>query len=110
MTCVTSTCALAVRLAQPRDAESIARIYNQALEERIATFETEPRTPEQIAAQLEDKGDHYPTVVVVKDGQVIGWAGMSAYRARECYAGVGEHEVYAERSARRTGAGMAALT
>jgi L-amino acid N-acyltransferase YncA len=107
---VTSTSALVVRLAQPPDAESIARIYNQALEERIATFETEPRSAEQIAAQLEHKGDHYPTVVVVKDGQVIAWAGMSPYRARDCYAGVGEHSVYADRSARRTGAGMAALT
>jgi phosphinothricin acetyltransferase len=105
----TSTSALVVRLARADDAESIARIYSQGVEERIATFETEPRTPQQIAAQLEAKGDVYPTVVVERDGQVIAWAGMSAYRARECYAGVGEHSVYADRSARRTGAGMAAL-
>ena len=69
-----------VRRAQPADAASIARIYNQALEERIATFETEPRTPEQIVAQMEAKADHYPTVVVERQGQVIAWAGMSAYR------------------------------
>jgi phosphinothricin acetyltransferase len=100
---------LLVRRAQPADAASIARIYNQALEERIATFETEPRTPEQIVAQMEAKADHYPTVVVERQGQVIAWAGISAYRARECYAGVGEHSVYADHSARRTGAGTAAL-
>jgi phosphinothricin acetyltransferase len=98
-----------VRLAQPEDAESIARIYNQGVEERIATFESEPRTAEHILAQLEAKADHYPTVVVVRNGQVIAWAGMSAYRARDCYAGVGEHSVYADRAARGTGAGAAAL-
>ena len=52
------------RLATAADAEAIARIYNQGIAERIATFETEPRTTAQIAAQLADKGDRFPTVVV----------------------------------------------
>ena len=34
-------------------AAEIARIYNQGIAERIATFETEPRTPAQLRAQLE---------------------------------------------------------
>jgi L-amino acid N-acyltransferase YncA len=38
-------------------------IYNQGIEDRIATFETEPRTPDQIAKQLSEKGDRFPTVV-----------------------------------------------
>lgn len=75
----------------------------------MATFETEPRTAEQIAAQLAAKGEHYPTVVVVREGQVIAWAAMSPYRERACYAGVGEHSVYTDRTARRSGAGAAAL-
>lgn len=39
---MTSPSAVVVRLARPTDAAGIARIYNQALEERMATFETEP--------------------------------------------------------------------
>ncbi|HEV8440738.1 MAG TPA: arsinothricin resistance N-acetyltransferase ArsN1 family A [Methylomirabilota bacterium] len=97
------------RLATPADAPAIARIYNQGIEERIATFETEPRTPAQIEAQLADKGERYPTVVVERDGHVIAWATVSAYRARPCYAGTGEHSVYVERDARGAGAGRAAL-
>ncbi|MBI2202898.1 MAG: N-acetyltransferase [Candidatus Rokubacteria bacterium] len=97
------------RVATADDAEAIARIYNQGIEERIATFETEPRTPADIARQLGDKGDRFPTVVVERDGEIVAWAGASAYRARPAYAGVAEHSVYVAREARGTGAGHAAL-
>lgn len=98
-----------VRLATPSDSDGIARIYNQGIEERLATFETEPRTPAQIEAQLVDKGDRYPTVVVERDGTIVAWAGAGPYRSRPAYAGVAEHSVYVARSARGTGAGRAAL-
>jgi arsenate reductase len=98
-----------VRLATAADAAVIAAIYNEALEERVATFETEPRTPERIATQLADRGDRYPTVVVERDGRVIAWAGAGPYRSRPAYAGVAEHSVYVARVARGTGAGRLAL-
>ena len=97
------------RLATAADAETIARIYNQGIAERVATFETEPRTPAQIAAQLADKGDRFPTVVVERDGVVIAWATAGAYRSRPAYAGVAEHSVYVARAARGSGAGRVAL-
>ena len=62
------------RIATAADAEAIAAIYNQGIADRIATFETEPRTAEQIAALLADKGDRYPTVVAERDGQLVAWA------------------------------------
>lgn len=97
------------RLARPEDAAAIAWIYNQGIEERIATFETEPRTPEQIAALLAERGDRYPTVVAEREGQVVAWAGTSQYRSRPCYAGIAEYSVYVDRAARGTGAGKAVL-
>ena len=36
------------RPAIPEDAAAIARIYNGGIEDRIATFETRPRTAEEI--------------------------------------------------------------
>ena len=98
-----------VRVATRADAAAIASIYNQGIEDRIATFETEPRTGEQLEAQLAQKGDGHPTVVVERNGRVVAWATVGAYRSRPCYAGVGEHSVYVERGARGTGAGRAAL-
>jgi phosphinothricin acetyltransferase len=98
-----------VRLATAADAAAIARIYNQGIEERIATFETQSRTAAQVEAQLAEKGDRYPTVVVEREGTVVGWASAGPYRSRPAYAGVAEHSVYVERGARGTGAGRHAL-
>jgi phosphinothricin acetyltransferase len=100
---------LTTRPATRDDAAAIAAIYNEGIADRVATFETEPRTAEQIAAQLADKGERYPTVVVERDGRVIAWASAGAYRSRPAYAGVAEHSVYVARAARGTGAGRAAL-
>ncbi|HEX2035764.1 MAG TPA: arsinothricin resistance N-acetyltransferase ArsN1 family A [Chloroflexota bacterium] len=98
-----------VRLARPEDAPAIAHIYNQAIEDRIATFETEPRTAAEIEALLGERGDAYPTVVVERGGRVVGWAWVGPYRTRPCYAGVGEFSVYVERETRGRGAGRAAV-
>jgi L-amino acid N-acyltransferase YncA len=88
---------------------AIATIYNEGIADRIATFETEPRTPEQIAAQLRGKSDRFPTIVAEQDGHVVAWAGAGPYRSRPAYAGVAEHSVYVGRSARGKGAGRVVL-
>ena len=100
---------LTTRLATMADAAAIASIYNEGIAERIATFETEPRTTAQIEAQLRDKGDRFPTVVAERDGRIVAWASAGAYRSRPAYAGVAEHSVYVARDARGAGAGRAAL-
>jgi phosphinothricin acetyltransferase len=97
------------RLATAADAAAIATIYNEGIEDGIATFETEPRTPEQIAAQMRDKGDRFPTVVVEGGGRIVAWAGASVYRARAAYAGIADHSVYVDRAWRGKGAGRVAL-
>ena len=102
--------AIRTRLATAADAAAITAIYNEGIADRVATFETEPRMVAQIAQQLADKGDRFPTVVVERDGQVVAYAGAGAYRSRPAYAGVAEHSVYVARAARGTGAGRAALS
>ena len=97
------------RVASLDDAAAIADIYNQGISDGVATFETEPRTPDQVAALLRDKRDRYPTIVVECDGRIIAWAGASAYRARAAYAGIADHSVYVDRAWRGKGAGRAAL-
>jgi L-amino acid N-acyltransferase YncA len=98
-----------VRPAQQADAEHIARIYSQGIEERIATFETEPRTTSDMLAYLAEREGRYPVLVAEQDGDVVAWAAAGPYRSRECYAGVCEFSVYADRAARGTGAAQAAL-
>ena len=103
------TMEMTIRTATPADAAAIATIYNQGIAERIATFETAPRSAEQVAAQLAEKGERYPTVVVGCEGRIVAFAGAGPYRGRPCYAGVVEHSVYVDPAARGRGAGRATL-
>ena len=95
-----------LRRATKADAGAIARIYNQGIEDRIATFETRPRTAEDVAGWFD--GGH-PTVVAEQDGQVVGFASTSSYRPRECYAKIAEFSVYVARDHRGRGIGRQAL-
>jgi L-amino acid N-acyltransferase YncA len=98
------------RRAGPEDAASIARIYNEGIEDRVATFETRLRSAEEMRALILERGDRHPSVVAERDGVVVAWAGCAPYRARPCYAGVGEFSVYVAREARGIGAGRVALS
>jgi phosphinothricin acetyltransferase len=98
-----------IRKAVAADAAAIARIYNQGIAERIATFETEPRSAERIAAALAERGEIYPTVIAERDGQVIACAWASPYPPRACYAGIAEFSIYTDRAARGSGVGRLTL-
>jgi phosphinothricin acetyltransferase len=97
-----------IREAMPRDAGAVARIYNQGIEDRGATFETEPRTAADIESRLEE-GDRFPLLIAEREGAVVGWAGLSAYRPRACYAGIAEFSIYLDRAARGHGIGKRLL-
>ena len=52
----------------------------------------------------------YPMLVAIGvDDAVLGWASLSAYGARPCYAGVAEFSIYLDRSARCRGIGKQLL-
>lgn len=91
---------------QNTDCDTIAAIYNQGIEDRIATFETTPRTPKDIQSWFDGK---HPVIVIEKASKVIAFASTSSYRARECYAGIAEFSVYVAREARGLGTGRLAM-
>lgn len=96
-----------LRLATPKDAVAMATIYNQGIEDRIATFETRLRTPQEIEQWFD--GAHPIVVLETGEWQVIAFASTSVYRPRSCYAGIAEFSVYVERAWRGRGAGRLAL-
>src|SRR5262249_18826486 len=95
-----------IRRAVPDDAPAIARIYNQGIADRVATFETSPRSVEDVRAWFD--GAH-PIVVVEQAQDVVAFASTSTYRPRACYAGIAEFSVYVAREARGQGAGRLAM-
>src|SRR5580704_13968482 len=94
------------RRAKPEDAEAIARIYNEGIEDRVATFETRLRTAEDVLGWFD--GVH-PVVVVEDGGDILAFGATSSYRPRACYAGIAEASLYVARSARGRGVGSMAM-
>jgi L-amino acid N-acyltransferase YncA len=86
----------------------VAAIYNEGIEERIATFETRLRSAADVEPWL-NAGERLPLVVAEQDGEVIGWARILAYGEREVYAGVGEASFYVTGRARGRGLGRRLL-
>ncbi len=84
----------------------MAAIYNAGIEDRLATFETRPRTPAEVETWL---SDDLPFLVAVAGGEVAGFARVSPYSDRCVYEGVGEHAVYVARTARGGGVGRRLL-
>jgi phosphinothricin acetyltransferase len=97
---------LLVRAARREDAGAISHIYNQGIEDRVATFETSLRSEADVLRWFDEGRTIY---VVEENGRVAAFASAFAYRARECYAGVREFSVYVARDARGKGYGRAVL-
>lgn len=100
---------LLIRAAVETDAEAIALIYNQGISSRQATFESEPRSPSERRQWIAQHDARDPILVAALDARVMGWAAISAYRARACYRGVGEYSIYIHEGARGLGVGRRLL-
>jgi len=94
-----------VRDADDRDREAIAAIYNEGIAEGRSTFETDLRSATDIAGWLGSPA--HPVLVAETDGTVVGWARISPYSPRSCYAGIAEASVYVRACARGQGLGGA---
>ncbi len=100
---------VSIRPARHHDAGEIAGIYNQGILGRQATFETRLRTADDILETLKAGEGRFPYLVAEVDGVLTGWASVSTYRPRECYAGIGEFSIYVHEDWRKAGVGRVLL-
>jgi phosphinothricin acetyltransferase len=96
---------LRIREATAADAAAIARIYNQGIQDRIATLETEERTPDERAAWLAARGGRHPVLVAEAGGEVVGWGSLNVFNSRRAYDHVADFSLYVERAWRGRGVG-----
>ncbi|MCT8975174.1 arsinothricin resistance N-acetyltransferase ArsN1 [Clostridium sp. CX1] len=98
------------RKAKIEDILFITNIYNEGIEDRIATLETRIRDIDEMKEWFTTRGERYK-VVVIEDSQGIvrGWASINVFNSRCCYSGVGDISVYVERTMRGKGLGKKIL-
>ena len=94
------------RTASPDDAEAITRIYNDGIRDRVGTFETRERTPDDVRAWFDGR---HPIVVVEDATARSSHSPRHHVSPRECYAGIAEFSVYVDRAVRGQGAGRVAM-
>ncbi|HEU5197930.1 MAG TPA: GNAT family N-acetyltransferase [Methylomirabilota bacterium] len=113
-----------VRAATAADAAAICVIYNQGIEDRLATLETELRTPDERREWLAARGPRHPVIVAVAEPgtfsnrpptsraehappapAIIGWASLNRFNPRPAYDHVADISVYVERAWRGRGVG-----
>jgi L-amino acid N-acyltransferase YncA len=99
-----------IRAAAADDADAICRIYNQGIEDRVATLETELRTTDERRQWLAARSPRHPVIVAEDaDGSILGWGSLNVFNPRAAYRFVADFSIYVERAARGRGVGRAML-
>lgn len=99
-----------IREATSTDAPMITTIYNQGIEDRVATLETELRSPAERAAWLAARGPRHPVIVAIDDNDtVVGWGSLNPFNPRPVYDHVVDFSLYVAREQRGRGIGDALL-
>lgn len=99
-----------IRFGQLNDIDALLVIYNQGIEDRIATLELDAKDINYMTDWFESHQGRYRVFVAEADGEVVGWASLHPYSHRCAYAGVGEISVYIRRDWRGRGVGSKLLT
>jgi L-amino acid N-acyltransferase YncA len=96
------------RVATENDVAAIASIYTQGIEDRTATFQTDPATQARVE-QMFALSAGLPLMVAERDAEVVAFAAVSRYSDFAPYAGIGEYAIYVRRDQRRRGVGRELL-
>jgi L-amino acid N-acyltransferase YncA len=100
---------MGIRSATLADISSIARIYNEAVVERIATADTEPRDIEDRSHWFGQFDDRHPIWVDERNGKVVSYGNLFRYSPKDGYRFAAENSVYVGADSRGKGFGRAML-
>lgn len=96
---------MTLRTVQPPDWPAIAAIYQQGIDTGHATMETGAPPPETMAQSYLTA----PQIVAEQDGQIAGYALLTAVSGRCVYGGVAEVSIYVGSDFRGQGVGRLLL-
>jgi L-amino acid N-acyltransferase YncA len=99
-----------IRIASLSDIEQIAEIYNQGIQDRIATLESTAKSVGEMIDWLNNRSPRHKVLVIIDENDVVkGWASLNVFNVRECYQGVADISIYIRRENRGQGLGKKLL-
>ena len=98
---------LTIRMAKPGDAKAIREIYEPYVKNTAITFEYEVPTVEEMEHRICNTLTRFPFLVAEKQGQILGYAYVSPFKARKAYDWAVETTIYIKQNAKGVGYGKA---
>ena len=98
---------LQIRQAQEGDASALCEIFNEAVQDHLETFDSEPRTVEDQRLSLEaaEHDPKHPILVAELRNWIAGWVTLAPYDGRIALDDIGEVYIYVRRAFRSYGVG-----
>jgi len=99
-----------IRTVEERDLEAIRKIYNYWVSNSVASFDTAEQSAEdRLEWFRRHKEAGLPVIVAEKQGEIIGWASLSAFHTRCAYSQTVEPSVYVHKDNLERGVGRSLL-
>lgn len=98
------------RLATQSDLAAIVDIYNQTIESRMVTADTEAQSVESKQVWFDSHTESRPLYVVTENEQVVAWLSFKSFYGRPAYDGTVEIAIYVDSEQRGKNIGQQLLT
>ena len=85
-----------IDIATKQDLNRIVEIYNWAIENTSATFDTDRKTTQSQLGCFESHDEKHPVIVARENGRVLAWGSISPWSDRCAYSGTGEISFYVD--------------
>jgi phosphinothricin acetyltransferase len=96
-----------IRACVAADAAAICAIYNPYVLETVITFEEEPVSTAEMARRIGEVATRFPWLVAEENGEIVGYAYATPWKARSAYRFSVESTVYVARGHMGRGVGTA---
>lgn len=94
-----------IRKAKEEDINTITDIYNEAVRNTTATFDTSEKSYEERMSWFCNRDDNFPVYVVEKAGKVAGYGALNKWSDKEGYNVTAEISLYIHPDYRGLGIG-----
>jgi len=101
---------IAVRQAEARDLDAVLAIYNEGIEDRIATLDQALKTLKDIEQWwTEHDNSRYMVLVALHADRVVGWGSLNRFSHRCAHDAIADLSIYVAREYRGRRVGTALL-